>query len=191
LEESFRSLGFTEITLLENGIPSRLEDDFEVTSYWSDPTDTSLVVKVGDVSLLHGNDCLLDLTTLKNIADRYHINYAFLNSTSVQYIHPMLLPRPDEELKELSRIREDHFFRYQMMVINTLNPDTVIPYSMTMTYYLPDQVKFNGYERLIPPTFCERLRKCDRTRNVGRCSREILSMSIPIQFGARLNRTTG
>jgi hypothetical protein len=28
---------------------------------------------------------------------------------------------------------------------------------MTITYYLPDQIKCNGNERLIPPTFCERL----------------------------------
>lgn len=159
LEDRFRGLGFTDIRLLENGVPVQLEDDFEVTSYWSDPVDTSLVVKVGDVTLIHGNDCLLEFPALKKIADRYHVNYAFINSTSVQYIHPMLLPRAEEELKELARVREDHFFRYQLMVINALNPDVVIPYSMTMTYYLPDQIQFNGYERLIPPTFCERLRK--------------------------------
>jgi len=159
LEERFRGLGFEDITLLENGVPRQLEEHLEVTSYWSDPVDTSLVVKVGDVALLHGNDCLLEAATLQNIAERYRINYAFLNSTSVQFIHPMLLPRAEEELKTLARIREDHFFRYQMMVINALNPEVVIPYSMTMTYYLPDQIKFNGYERLIPPTFCERLKK--------------------------------
>ena len=159
LEDRYRNLGFKNIRLLENGIPCRLENDLEVTSYWSDPVDTTLVVKAGNVTLLHGNDCLLSLPTLKQIAERYRINYAFLNSTSVQYIHPMLLPRPDEELHRLSRIREDFFFRYQMGVINTLNPDVVIPYSMTMTYYHADQIKFNGYERLTPPTFCERLRK--------------------------------
>jgi L-ascorbate metabolism protein UlaG (beta-lactamase superfamily) len=159
LEDRFRGLGFTDIRLLENAVPVQLEDGLEVTSYWSDPVDTTLVVRAGDVTLLHGNDCLLDQPTLKKIAENHRVNYAFINSTSVQFIHPMLLPRPDEELKTLAGIREDAFFRYQMMVVNALNPDVVIPYSMTMTYYLPDQIKFNGYERLIPPTFCERLQK--------------------------------
>lgn len=157
LERRYRDLGFNDIILLENGDPQVLRGGIEVTSYWSDPVDSALVVRMDGVTVLHQNDCVLDADTVKEIAKRYAIDYAFIWYTSSQSLCPLLLPRSEAELDRLAQTREDTNFVRQVECIDILKPKTVAPYSMTMTYVNADQIWLNGIGRLTPVTFKERL----------------------------------
>lgn len=159
LEQRYRNLGYANIVLLNNGESRLLEDGFEVTSFWSDPVDSALVVRTKDVTILHQNDCFLNQETLKEIASRFSIDCLFLLYTQAQNIFPLLLDRPDPELEALTRQKEDWSFSYNLGVLDCLRPRIVVPYSMTITYIQPDQIRLNGYGRLTPVTFSERLRK--------------------------------
>lgn len=159
LERRYRELGFNDIVLLENGVPQTLRDGLEVTSYWSDPVDSALVVRMGGATVLHQNDCVLDVPTIKEIAKRYSIDYAFVWYTSSQSLSPLLLPRSEAELDQLAQVREDRNFERQLECIDLLKPRVVVPYSMTMTYINSDQIWLNGIGRLTPVTFIERLAK--------------------------------
>ena len=159
LEQRYRNLGYTDIVILNNGESRCLEDGLEVTSFWSDPVDSVLVVRTKDVTILHQNDCFLNQRTLKEIASRFSIDCLFLLYTQAQNFFPLLLDRPDPELEALTRQKEEWSFSYNLDVLDCLRPRTVVPYSMTMTYIQPDQLRLNGYGRLTPVTFSERLRK--------------------------------
>lgn len=157
LERRYRELGLNDIILLENGKPQVLRNGIEVTSYWSDPVDSALVVRMDGVTILHQNDCVLNNDTLKEIAKRYAIDYAFVWYTSSQSLSPLLLPRSEAELDRLAQTREDANFLRQVECIDILKPKVVAPYSMTMTYVNADQIWLNGIGRLTPVTFKERL----------------------------------
>ncbi len=159
LERRYRDLGLNSIILLENGKRQMLPGGVEATSYWSDPVDSALVVRMDGMTVLHQNDCVLDRDTLKNIAERHAIDYAFVWYTSSQSLCPMLLPRTEAELDRLAQAREDRNFERQVECIDILKPKVVAPYSMTMTYVNSDQIWLNGIGRLTPVTFKERLAK--------------------------------
>jgi UDP-MurNAc hydroxylase len=157
LERRYRDLGFDDIILLENGKPQALRGGIEVTSYWSDPVDSALVVRMDGITVLHQNDCVLDTDTINEIAKRYAIDYAFIWYTSSQSLCPLLLPRTEAELDRLAQAREDTNFLRQVECVDILKPKVVAPYSMTMTYVNADQIWLNGIGRLTPVTFKERL----------------------------------
>lgn len=159
LERRYRDLGLNDIILLENGQPQTLPGGVEVTSYWSDPVDSALVVRMGGVTVLHQNDCVLDRETLEKMAARYAIDYAFVWYTSSQSLCPMILPRTQAELDRLAQVREDRNFERQVECLDVLKPGVVAPYSMTMTYVNTDLIWLNGIGRLTPVTFKERLEK--------------------------------
>jgi len=157
LEERYRQLGCSAVRLLQNGVTVALDGGLEVTSYWCDPVDTCLVASLDGKVVLHLNDCLLDLATVRRIAERHRIDYAFVLYTSAQDLYPFLLPRSEEERQELARVREETFLDKQLQRLEMLQPRMVIPYSMTMTYHQPDQIQLNGYHRLVPPQFRQKL----------------------------------
>jgi hypothetical protein len=157
LERRYRDLGFDDILLLEHGKPHTLRGGIEVTSYWSDPVDSALVVRMDAVTVLHQNDCVLDVATVKEIAKRHAIDYAFIWYTSSQSLCPLLLPRTEAELDRLAQAREDTNFLRQVECLDILKPKVVAPYSMTMTYVNADQIWLNGIGRLTPVTFKDRL----------------------------------
>lgn len=159
LERRYRDLGFDDIILLENGKPTPLRDGVEVTSYWSDPVDSALVVRMDGVTVLHQNDCVLNAETLRLMASQHAIDYAFIWYTSSQSLNPMMLPRTQAELDQLAQRREDTNFVKQIECIDILKPRVVVPYSMTMTYVNADQIWLNGIGRLTPVTFLERVSK--------------------------------
>ncbi|XXF81240.1 MBL fold metallo-hydrolase [Myxococcaceae bacterium GXIMD 01537] len=157
LVERYRALGFDNLVLLPNGETVKLRDGLEVTSFWDGRVDTVLVVRMGDTVVLHENDCWLRLETVQRIAERFSIDYAFMLYTATQDLFPLLLSRPEEELVRLAREREERSFAYQLGCIDLLKPKVVVPYSMTMTYFQPDQLRLNGYGRMLPSTFRQRL----------------------------------
>lgn len=157
LVERYRDLGFEDIAILENGERVELCPELAVTSFWDSPVDTVLVIESEGRAVLHQNDCRLKIRTVASIASSHAIDYAFLNYTWVQDLYPLLLPRPEEELTRLMGEKERDCLAYQLACIDVLRPGTVIPYSMTMTYFQPDQIHLNGHGRTIPPVFLERL----------------------------------
>jgi hypothetical protein len=160
LEQRYRGAGIDEILLLENARPRQLEDGLSVCCYWSDPVDTVLVLDAGGSVILLQNDCELDTDAAYRLArDFPRIDYAFLRYTDAQSLYPLLLDLPDERLASLARRREDHFLDDQALNIELWKPRVIVPYAMTMTYFQPDQLRLNGYGRMTPPVFCERLRE--------------------------------
>ncbi len=159
LVQRYRTLGFEDITLLDNGKTVRLDDDLEVTCLWSDPVDSVLVIRSGDVVVMHQNDCHLSDELVRHIGQRFRIDYAFLCYTMAQDLYPLLLERPASELEELTRHREEAHFLYNLRCVDAWEPRVVVPYSMTMTYFDPAQQHLNGYGRLVPAEFCERVRR--------------------------------
>jgi UDP-MurNAc hydroxylase len=157
LERRYRDLGFTDVVLLENGRSVRLADDLEVTSVWDSAVDSVLFVRAGDTVVFHQNDCRLGVRTLAALAARFAVDYAFLNYTWVQDLYPLLLPRTPAELGRLMEEKERDCVAYQAAVAELLRPRLVVPYSMTMTYFQPDQLHLNGHGRLTPPVFRRRL----------------------------------
>jgi len=129
-----------------------------VTAFWSDPVDCALVVRAGDHVILHQNDCQLTPPVLEAIGQRFSVDYAFLCYTAAQDLFPLLLDRPASELERLARAREEERFRHNLACIAAWKPSHVVPYSMTMTYFQPDQIHLNGYGRFVPNLFCERVR---------------------------------
>lgn len=159
LETRYRDLGFRDVVLLESGKTLQLRDGLGVTSFWDGPVDSVLVVEGEGRTLLHQNDCRLKMRTVAEMAERFRIDYAFLNYTWIQDPYPLLLPRPDEELTRLVEQKERDCLAYQLGCVDLLAPRIVVPYSMTMTYFQPDQIHLNGYGRMTPPIFAKRLRE--------------------------------
>ena len=158
LEARYRRLGFRSIVFLENRKPVALGEGLEVTSYWDDPIDTCLLVKMEGKVVLHVNDSWPRPETLMDIAAACPVDYAFFCSTSAQDLYPLLLSLPASQLEELARAREEGFFAAQLQRIDALGPRVVIPYSYTAAYVQPDQIHLNGYSRLTPCLFRDRLK---------------------------------
>lgn len=159
LEARYRTLGFSDIRLLSQGVPHVLSDRLTVTSYWSDPIDSCLVVEADGTTAIHLNDCLPSFELAGQIGERHRIDYAFMLYTSAQDLFPFLLPHPEAERQALAEKRERDFLEGQLHRIELLKPRVVVPYSMTMTYFQPEQQHLNGYHRLLPPLFAEAVRE--------------------------------
>ncbi|MFM7365933.1 MAG: MBL fold metallo-hydrolase [Cuspidothrix sp.] len=157
LQKRYRDLGYNNIILLQNGQTLQLNDTVEVTSYWDDLIDTVLLVKIEDKVILHQNDCLLTPKTLAKIADKFHIDYAFLLYTSFANHQPTLLYGSPQDMSKEVVIKEEEFLQYQVDLIKILQPETIIPYSMTLTYCQEDQLHLNGYARMTPTIFINRI----------------------------------
>ncbi len=157
LEKRYRDIGYEQIRLLENGQTVKLNDSVEVTSYWDDPIDTVLLIKVGDKVILHQNDCRLTTRTLSKIADNFKIDYAFLLYTNFANHQPTLSYRSPEDISKEVAEDEEKFLQSQIDVIKILQPKTIIPYSMTLTYCQRDQIHLNGYNRMTPTIFKNKL----------------------------------
>src|SRR5207247_8713295 len=99
-------LGFTDVRILENGESFSLAPGLQVTSYWDDPVDSVLLIAYDDHTILHQNDCTLNIPTLEKIARRGPIDYAFLNYTWIQDLYPCLLPRPADAIRRLVEDKE-------------------------------------------------------------------------------------
>jgi UDP-MurNAc hydroxylase len=158
LRARYEGLGFRDIRLLENGRTLRLADDLDVTSFWSDPVDSVLVVQSGGTVVLHQNDCVLDDATTRRIGERFRIDYAFMCYTASGDLYPLVLDRAPAELEELVRAREEEAFRSALARIDAWAPAAVVPYAMALAYFQPDQLRLNGYGRFVPQEFCDRLR---------------------------------
>jgi hypothetical protein len=158
LEARYRDLGFRDLVFLENRTPRALGAGLTVTSYWDDPIDSALVVEMDGKVVLHANDCKLEPATLADIARRTPVDYAFLCSTSTQELFPLILPRPPAELFALAAEREEAFFESELARIDALRPRVVLPYSYTASYVEAGQLHLNGYGRITPPLYRERLR---------------------------------
>lgn len=157
LEKRYRDIGYDNIILLENGETLKLREEIEVTSYWDDLVDTILLIKIKDKVILHQNDCLLRPKTLAKIAERFSIAYAFMLYTHFADIQPTLLYDRPEEISKLVVEAEANCLKYQIEFIKALNPKTIIPYSMTLSHCQPDQLYLNGYQRMIPNIFKEKI----------------------------------
>jgi Beta-lactamase superfamily domain len=157
LEKRYRDIGYNKILLLQNGETLQLNDTVEVTSYWDDPVDTILLVKIKDKVILHQNDCLLTPRTLSKIADRFHIDYAFLLYTAFANHQPTLLYGSPEDMSKQVVTEEEEFLQYQVDLIKILQPEKIIPYSMTLTYCQEDQLHLNGYQRMTPTIFINKI----------------------------------
>jgi UDP-MurNAc hydroxylase len=154
LVERYRGLGYERVVLLENGRTLVLDEGLRVTCWWSDAVDTCLVVEMDGITVLHLNDCLPEAETVRAMAARHRIDYAFVLYTSAQELYPFLLPYPLAELERLGRAREEAFLVDQLARIEALDPRFVVPYSMTMTSF---DVALNGLGRLTPPLFAARV----------------------------------
>jgi L-ascorbate metabolism protein UlaG (beta-lactamase superfamily) len=159
LEERYRSSGFREVRLLENGKTESLRADLRVTCFWSDPVDSVLVVEAEGATCLHVNDCMLSDQALGEIGERFRIDYAFLVYTSAQQLYPLFLPLPEDELRRRIEEREEAFFDLQSHVIERIRPRAVVPYAYAIGYFNADQLHLNGYGRDMPAGFAERMRE--------------------------------
>ncbi|AFY46626.1 hypothetical protein Nos7524_0720 [Nostoc sp. PCC 7524] len=157
LEKRYRDIGYDKIILLQNGETLKLNDSVEVTSYWDDPVDTILLVKIKDKVILHQNDCQLTPKTLSKIADKFHINYAFLLYTNFANYQPILLYASPEVISRQVAEDEEKFLQYQIDLIRILKPEKIIPYSMTLSYCQLDHLHLNGFERMTPTIFINKL----------------------------------
>ncbi|MBW4641604.1 MAG: MBL fold metallo-hydrolase [Goleter apudmare HA4340-LM2] len=157
LVKRYRDIGYEKIILLQNGETVKLNSALEVTSYWDDPVDTILLVKIQDKVILHQNDCLLTPRTLAKIADKFNIDYAFLLYTTFANHQPNLLYGSPEEMSHIVAADEVKFLQSQIELIKILNPKKIIPYSMTLSYCQPDQLHLNGYQRMTPTSFKSQL----------------------------------
>ena len=158
LAARYLELGFPDIRYLENRRPVALAGGLEVVCIWDDPVDSMLLVRMGGKTILHANDCLAEPRTYAEIARRGAVDYAFICSTSIQQLYPLLLPLGEAELDAAATAREDEFFDGQIPRIDALGARVVIPYSYTASYLAPGQVHLNGIGRLTPTMFRERLR---------------------------------
>lgn len=157
LAARYLNVGLDDIVYLENRVPVELGHGLVVTSYWDDPIDSMLLIELDGIVILHGNDCMAEIATYSEIAQRRPVDYGFLCSTSIQQLYPLLLPRRPAELERLASEREEQFFEAQLERIDALGPRVLLPYAYTATYVEPDQVALNCYGRLTPPMFRDRL----------------------------------
>lgn len=157
LEKRYRDIGYDKIILLNNGETLKLNSTLEVTSYWDDPVDTILIVKIKNKVILHQNDCILTPETLAKIADKFKIDYAFLLYTSFANHQPTLLYSSSPEISRQVALDEENFLQPQINLIKILQPKYIIPYSMTLSYCQPDQIHLNGYQRMTPTIFKRQL----------------------------------
>jgi hypothetical protein len=157
LEARYRALGFRDVRLLQNATPVTLGEGVEVACFWDEPIDSLLAVRMEGKVVLHMSDSLPTLDLIRRVAAAFPVDYAFVCSTSAQDLYPLLLRREDRELDRLARQREDEFFELQLRRLDVLRPKVVIPYSYTATYVHFEQVRLNGFSRLTPPLFRDRL----------------------------------
>jgi hypothetical protein len=75
-----------------------------------------------------------------------------------QNLYPLLLERPLPELMAMARRREAAWVKAAGAMVDAWRPRVVVPYSMTLAYFEPDQLHLNGYGRLVPEEFCAQLR---------------------------------
>jgi hypothetical protein len=160
LVRRYTGLGYSRIRLLENRSWVRLEAGLEVMCAWDDPVDSFLVVRLDGCVAVHCNDCRPRPETLRALAGQMRVDYFFLCYTSVQDLFPLLLDRSETELTEWTRTRESAFFDAQCERIDALRPRVVVPYSYTPVYIQPEQFHLNGYGRMTPVTFRDRLSQC-------------------------------
>src|SRR5262249_52632725 len=120
--------------------------------------DSMLLIRLGGKLILHANDCLAEPRTYAEMARLGRVDYAFVCSTSIQQLFPLMLPLADRELDALGTAREDAFFEGQLPRIDALRPGVVVPYSYTASYLAPGQVHLNGLGRITPTMFRDRLR---------------------------------
>ena len=158
LAARYLDLGYRDVRALENRQPVELPGGLRVTCLWDDPVDSMLLVEIGGKIILHANDCLAEPATYAEIAARGTVDYAFICSTSIQQLFPLLLPLPEPVLETLASAREDAFFEGQLPRIDALAARVVIPYSYTASYLAAGQVHLNGIGRLTPTMFRDRLR---------------------------------
>ena len=158
LEARYRHVGYTDIRLLAHGVTQKLNDEMSVTCFWSDPVDTILVVQLGDKTLIHVNDCRPTAALMKEVGERFSVDYLFLLYTEAQVLlYPLLLDLPEEEIESMCVRKEEGFFADRLSIIDAIAPRVVIPYSMTLSYFQPDQRWVNRHYRLTPPMFKQRL----------------------------------
>lgn len=159
LVELYANAGFTSPRILKNGETISIDDGINITAYWDGTVDTALVVEMDGCTILHQNDCRLSPSTLKTIASRHKIDFAFLLYTSAQSLFPFILDRPRDELEALAQEREMGLLNYQVSCVEILKPRVVVPYSMTMTYSQESRMYVNSLWRFTPHTFCDALRE--------------------------------
>jgi Beta-lactamase superfamily domain len=157
LTARYHSVGITNIVYLQNRVPTPLGGGLEVTSYWDDPIDSMLIIKLDGTTILHANDCRGEVATFAEMARQSPVDYAFFCSTSTQELFPLLLGKSADVLEALATVREEAFFAAQLERIAALRPRVVIPYSYTASYVEPGQLHLNGYGRLTPVLFRDRL----------------------------------
>src|SRR5215813_2329443 len=120
LAARYRDLGYRDIRVLENRRRVALPGGLEVTCIWDDPVDSMLLIRLGGKTILHANDCLAEPRTYTEIARRGAVDYAFVCSTSIQQLFPLLLPLGEAELDAVATAREDEFFEGQIPRIDAL-----------------------------------------------------------------------
>ncbi len=158
LAARYLELGYPDVRTLENRRPVALPGGLEVTCIWDDPVDSMLLVRMGGKTILHANDCLAETKTYAEIARLGAVDYAFICSTSIQQLYPLLVPLGERELDAAATAREDEFFEGQLPRIDALGARVVIPYSYTASYLAAGQVHLNGIGRITPTMFRDRLR---------------------------------
>ena len=144
--------GSTIFDCSENGSTLELAPGWLVTSYWSDPADTCLVVTLGDAIPRPSISTTVfrRWIWMRTLAARHSVDYAFHavhvrpGAVSISAAGP-----PIRYAEELARHREAAFLRGQIERLSILQPKVVVPYSMTMTYVQPDQQPLNGFNRVV------------------------------------------
>lgn len=153
----YKGLGYPEPRLLGKEEMVTLSDKLKLTTYWDGTVDTALVIEADGCTILHQNDCRLSPDTLRRIAERHEIDFAFLLYTSSQSLFPFILDRSVEERESLAEEREMGLLNYQVSCVEILKPKVVVPYSMTMTFTQEAGMQVNSLWRFTPHTFCDAL----------------------------------
>lgn len=157
-DAKIRGYGFSNIRTLENEMTVEIGGGFRLTAFHdANGVDTALVVEQGGVTVLHQNDCRLDLPTFARMAKRFKIDYAFFPHTGNQELYPLLLPRPERELAAMALSREEAGTAYFLECLVILKPRVVIPYSFTVFYHNEDQIALNGFNRTTPREFARKI----------------------------------
>lgn len=165
LVKLYNNLGYPEPRLLGKEETVSLSEKLKLTTYWDGTVDTALIIEADGCTILHQNDCRLSPDTMRRIAQRHQIDFAFLLYTSSQSLFPFILDRTVEEREALAEEREQGLLNYQVSCIEILKPKVVVPYSMTMTFTQDAGMHVNSLWRFTPHTFCDALtQRCPDVR---------------------------